>query len=192
MGLLKEQYFEALAEFHSKPRLRAGIYCVGVIFSVYLLFLQADRYELQLSDRSLRLATLGKATALLNQKQLPDLVRQETHIQKRLHNALWVASTSGVAQAKLNAQLRDLSESYGLQAIRVKSGEAVAVKGLENIWQIQANLTAQYREGELINFLHAIYTYPKSLTYEKFDVDRKSRRLAVIVTATFQLDKVDI
>ena len=186
---MKER-FEALVarlreEFDKSTVVRLGTWCIAGVLLLWFALTKGDAVALAHADYVSETRRLAAATGALDGGDWASRLEREQGVGGELEGLLWQADFEGHAQAELEEALTSIFEPLDLGRRRIRMGLSQPAPDLPGVWQVQAQVSAEYRTGAELAALHAVATYPRRLAVERFVITTNPRRIDVIVSAYF-------
>ena len=185
MNGLQAAWERARSELSANLRLRVGVWAVAFIVLFYTVLVQGDRVTAAYDEYAGGADRYARAERLRGQAQWSELLAAEQARNEQLGALFWEAETQGLAEASLQAALQELLKPLEFRNMRMQSGVSQPVPDVPDLWQIQAQVTAGYRQGAELQLLHKIATHPRKLVVNRLDLVPQNRRLLMIVSAYF-------
>ena len=185
MNGLQAAWERARSELSANLRLRVGVWAVALIVLFYTVLVQGDRVTAAYDEYAGGADRYARAERLRGQAQWSELLAAEQARNEQLGALFWEAETQGLAEASLQAALQELLKPLEFRNMRMQSGVSQPVPDVPDLWQIQAQVTAGYRQGAELQLLHKIATHPRKLVVNRLDLVPQNRRLLMIVSAYF-------
>lgn len=186
---MKER-FEALVarvqeELEKSTVVRLGAWGIAGVLLLWFALTRGDAVALAHADYVSEARRLATATGALDGGDWASRLAREQAVGGELEGMLWQADFEGHAQAELEEALTSIFEPLDLGRRRIRMGVSQPAPDLPGVWQVQAQVSAEYRTGAELAALHAVATYPRRLAVERFVITTNPRRIDVIVSAYF-------
>lgn len=178
-----------LIELRRNTRLRIGL---GLIVAILLSYasLWLNDYEKQLkNDYQSVISHLNRLQAIASQTQWDRRAAQVHQLRTQLEAQLWRANSKGLAQATFQEWLNTRIKQVQFEGnVRLKVDVAREVSQYPHLWQVTAQLEANFEPKKLNALLLAIAKNPKWIVTERLDIrqTRSHAQFILIVTAYFQ------
>ncbi len=182
--------FEALVarvreELEKSTVVRLGAWGIAGVMLLWFALTRGDAVALAHADYVSEARRLNTATGALDDGDWASRLERERALGAELDGMLWQADFEGHAQAELEEALTSIFEPLDLGRRRIRMGVSQPAPDLPGVWQVQAQVNAEYRSGAELAALHAVATYPRRLAVERFVITTNPRRIDVIVSAYF-------
>ena len=178
-------FTRAVAELAANPRLRAGAWAVAAILLVHGLLLQSDRLGAAHDAYAASASRLTRAQGLTNDADWTALLAAEQARAAALTERFWQAETPGLAQARLQAALTEITGDLPFRNPIVQAGISRPVPEAPGVWQAQAQFSGLAGEGAELEVIRAIAKWPRKLVIDRLQVRRRDARLTVLLSAYF-------
>ena len=178
-------FTRAVAELAANPRLRAGAWAVAAILLVHGLLLQSDRLGAAHDAYAASASRLTRAQGLTNDADWTALLAAEQARAAALTERFWQAETPGLAQARLQAALTEITGDLSFRNPIVQAGISRPVPEAPGLWQAQAQFSGLAGEGAELEVIRAIAKWPRKLVIDRLQVRRRDARLTVLLSAYF-------
>ncbi len=185
MNAFAEAFARLRAELAANTRLRAGAWTVAAILAGYGLLVQSDRVEAAYTTYMGDADRLARAQDLLTREDLPALLEAERARDATLTERFWHAETQGLAQARLQAAVSEITADLKFRNPRLQSGAILPVDYAPGLWRVQAQFSGIYEPGSELLALHALATHPRKIVVDRLDLRRRDRRMTLLVSAWF-------
>lgn len=186
---MKERFEALLArlrgELEKSAVVRLGAWGIAGIVLLWFALTRGDAVALAHADYVSEARRLDAATGALDGGDWASRLERERRVGGQLEGMLWQADFEGHAQAELEEALTGIFEPLDLGRMRIRMGVSQPAPDLPGVWQVQAQVNAEYRSGAELAALHAVATYPRRLAVERFVITTNPRRINVIVSAYF-------
>lgn len=156
-------------EWRSNPRLRWGVAAVAVIAALYLMLVLADwRRDLhaQYQQRTLQ---LYKMAALAGQEQWSVRAQSAQNLEKSLQAEIPRAATIGLAQAEVQATIRQLLNAFG-PTLSSDARPPVQVRARPGLWRIPVTIRGLVGRAQLMEILRRIESSDRLLVIDDFQL----------------------
>lgn len=156
-------------EWRSNPRLRWGVAVVGVIAALYLLLVLVDwRRDLhqQYQQRTLQ---LYKMAALAGQEQWSVRAQTALNLEKSLQAEIPRAATIGLAQAEVQATIRQLLNAFG-PTLASDARPPVQVRARPGLWRIPVTIRGLVGQAQLMEILRRIESSDRLVVIDDFQL----------------------
>lgn len=173
------------AELEKSTVVRLGAWGIGGVLLLWFALTRGDAVALAHADYVSEARRLDAATGALDGGDWASRLERERRVGGELEGMLWKADFEGHAQAELEEALTGIFEPLDLGRMRIRMGVSQPVPNLPGVWQVQAQVNAEFRTGAELAALHAVATYPRKLAVERFVITTNPRRIDVIVSAYF-------
>jgi len=178
-------FTRAVAELAANPRLRAGAWAVAAILLVHGLLLQSDRLGAAHDAYAASASRLTRAQGLTNDADWTALLAAEQARAAALTERFWQAETPGLAQARLQAALTEITGDLPFRNPIVQAGISRPVPEAPGLWQAQAQFSGLAGDGAELEVIRAIAKWPRKLVIDRLQVRRRDARLTVLLSAYF-------
>ena len=178
-------FTRAGAELAANPRLRAGAWAVAAILLVHGLLLQSDRLRAAHDAYAASASRLSRAQGLTNDADWAALLAAEQARATALTERFWQAETPGLAQARLQAALTEITGDLPFRNPIVQAGISRPVPEAPGLWQAQAQFSGLAGDGAELEVIRAIAKWPRKLVIDRLQVRRRDARLTVLLSAYF-------
>jgi hypothetical protein len=156
-------------EWRSNPRLRWGVAVVAVIAALYLLLVLVDwRRELhqQYQQRTLQ---LYKMAALAGQEQWSVRAQTALNLEKSLQAEIPRAATIGLAQAEVQATIRQVLNAFG-PTLTSDARPPVQVRARPGLWRIPVTIRGLVGQAQLMEILRRIESSDRLVVIDDFQL----------------------
>ncbi|MDM8547259.1 hypothetical protein QUF61_12250 [Candidatus Venteria ishoeyi] len=179
---------ELLEELRNNTRLRLGIWLILAILLLYgLLKLGKVQQTLQTeyqqaAQQHIQLQDIHEQTFWLER------AKQARALRVEVEDKLWQSASKGLAQADLQAWLNRWIKISKLSKPKLNVESAFVLPEQSNIWQVSAQLNAEFDAKALQLLLNKIAENPQWLVVERLDIQNNQRkpRFKLSVKAFFQ------
>ena len=172
-------------ELEKSTVVRLGAWGIAGVLLLWFALTRGDAVALAHADYVSEARRLAAATGALDGSDWASRLTREQAVGGELEGMLWQADFEGHAQAELEEALTSIFEPLDLGRRRIRIGVSQPAPDLPGVWQVQAQVNAEYRTGAELTALHAVATYPRRLAVERFVLTTNPRRIDVIVSAYF-------
>jgi hypothetical protein len=156
-------------EWRSNPRLRWGVAAVAVIAALYLMLVLADwRRELHLQYQQ-RTLQLYKMAALAGQEQWSVRAQAAQNLERSLQAEIPRAATIGLAQAEVQATIRQLLNAFG-PTLASDARPPVPVRGRPGLWRIPVTIRGLVGQAQLMEILRRIESSDRLVVIDDFQL----------------------
>jgi hypothetical protein len=169
-------------EWRSNPRLRLGVAVVAAIGALYLLLVLVDwRRELhaQYQQRTLQ---LYKMAALAGQEQWSVRAQNAQNLQKSLQAEIPRAASIGLAQAEVQATIRQLLNAFGPN-LASESRPPTQVRAQPGLWRIPVTIRGLVGQAQLMEILRRIEGSDRLVVIDDFQLAFVQGRPNITLTA---------
>ncbi len=181
-----ELFAQLTNELRQNPRLRIGL---GIIVALLLTYglSRLHVYEKQLQQNYQEVTgRWQQLKEVAGQTQWANHAQQAVVLREQLEQQLWQANTKGMAQAVLQTWLQEEIFFAQIKDAGLKMQTTLSVPKYPNLWQISAELQADFEPKTLQKLLLAIEGYEKLTVVERLEIRYASRsRMTLGVTAYF-------
>lgn len=156
-------------EWRSNARLRLGVAAVAVIAALYLLLVLVDwRRDLhqQYQQRTLQ---LYKMAALAGQEQWSLRAQTAQNLEKSLQAEIPRAATIGLAQAEVQATIRQVLNAFGPK-LSSDARPPVQVRGQSGLWRIPVTIRGLVGQAQLMEILRRIESSDRLVVIDDFQL----------------------
>lgn len=191
-------------ELAAKPVLRAGVWLiVAIVLFYFIADVQSARLSTVGSDYAVTADRLSRSRALLERSDWNERVDAARATEETLAAGFWRAENPGLAQARLRTELTALMEQHDVERLRIKLGLSQPVDdvprrpGAGELWQIQAQVTAQAPRRRILGVVHAVASHPDKLVEEQLNIIRPrtdtwgNTRFDLLLSAYFLIGEPD-
>ena len=169
-------------EWRSNPRLRWGVAAIAAIMFVYLLVVLADwRRDLheQYQQRTLQ---LYKMAALAGQEQWAVRAQAATNLRKSLQAEIPSAATIGLAQAEVQATVRQILNAFGPK-MSSESRPPAQVPTQQGVWRVPVTIRGLLTQAQLMEILRRIESSDRLFVIDEFQLGFVQGQPNVTLTA---------
>lgn len=160
---------QAREEWRSNPRLRWGVAVVGAIVFVYLLLLLVD-WRRDLHDQyQQRTQQLYKMAALAGQEHWSGRALAAQNLQRSLQAEIPRAATIGLAQAEVQATVRQILNAFGPKM----SSDAKApaqVQSQPGLWRVPVTIRGMTSQTQLMEILRRVESSDRLIVIDEFQL----------------------
>ena len=128
---------------------------------------------------------MARAQGLLNDADWTALLAVEQARATALTERFWQAETPGLAQARLQAALTEITGDLPFRNPIVQAGISRPVPEVPGLWQAQAQFSGLAGDGAELEVIRAIAQWPRKLVIDRLQVRRRDARLTVLLSAYF-------
>lgn len=156
-------------EWRSNARLRLGVAAVAVIAALYLLLVLVDwRRDLhqQYQQRTLQ---LYKMAALAGQEQWSLRAQTAQNLEKSLQAEIPRAATIGLAQAEVQATIRQVLNAFGPK-LSSDARPPVQVRAQPGLWRIPVTIRGLVGQAQLMEILRRIESSDRLVVIDDFQL----------------------
>ena len=156
-------------EWRTNPRLRWGVAVVAVIAALYLLLVLVDwRRDLhaQYQQRTLQ---LYKMAALADQEQWSVRAQTAQNLEKSLQAEIPRAATIGLAQAEVQATIRQVLNAFGPK-LSSDARPPVQVRTQPGLWRIPVTIRGLVGQAQLMEILRRIESSDRLVVIDDFQL----------------------
>lgn len=175
----------ARRELAANPRLRAGAWAVAAILLVHGLLVQSDRLAAAHGAYAASASQLMRTQGLATDADWPLLLAAEQTRADALQERFWQAETPGLAQARLQAALTEITGGLAFRNPIVQAGISRPVPEVPGLWQAQAQFSGLAEAGAELEVIRAIAQWPRKLVIDQLHVRARDARLTVLLSAYF-------
>ena len=172
-------------ELAANPRLRAGAWAIAGILMLQGLLMQGDRVEAAYAAYAASASQLARAEGLTRDADWPGLLAAEQARAAALAERAWQAESPGLAQARLQAAVTEITEGLEFRNPIVQAGISRPVPEVDGLWQAQAQFSGIAGPGAELEVIRAIAKWPRKLVIDRLHVRRRDSRLTVLLSAYF-------
>ena len=172
-------------ELAANPRLRAGAWAIAGILILQGLLMQGDRVEAAYAAYAASASQLARAEGLTQDADWPGLLAAERARAAALAERAWQAESPGLAQARLQAAVTEITEGLEFRNPIVQAGISRPVPEVDGLWQAQAQFSGIASPGAELEVIRAIAKWPRKLVIDRLHVRRRDSRLTVLLSAYF-------
>jgi Type II secretion system (T2SS), protein M subtype b len=169
-------------EWRSNPRLRWGVAAVAVIAALYLLLVLVDwRRDLhqQYQQRTLQ---LYKMAALAGQEQWSVRAQTAQNLEKSLQAEIPRAATIGLAQAEVQASIRQVLNAFGPK-LSSDARPPVQVRAQPGLWRIPVTIRGLVGQAQLMEILRRIESSDRLVVIDDFQIGFAQGQPNITLTA---------
>lgn len=163
---------QALLEWRANRRLRlAALLALAVAGGHVLTLMSEDRGRFAEEYRR-EAALLERLVEASRDEAWPSRAEEAEARLASLRQSVPEMSSSGFAQAELQAWLATLAAQSGLRAPRIRVETSIDVPGQPQFWQVLARLDAEGTESALAPFLGTLAAARPWIQADQFDIQR--------------------
>lgn len=169
-------------EWRSNPRLRWGVAVVAVIAALYLFMVLVDwRRDLheQYQQRTLQ---LYKMAALAGQEQWSVRAQSAQNLEKSLQAEIPRAATIGLAQAEVQATIRQVLNAFGPK-LSSDARPPVQVRSQPGVWRIPVTIRGLVGQAQLMEILRRIESSDRLVVIDDFQLGFAQSEPNITLTA---------
>ena len=154
-------------EWAGNARLRWGVAAAAAIAFVYLCLLLVDwRRELH-AEYQQRTVQVYKMTALAGQQQWLARAQAAQAVEKALQAEIPQAATIGLAQAEVQAMVRQLLNSFG-RKLSSDARPPAEVAGQPGLWRIPVTMRGVTSQGQMLEILRMLENSERLVVVDEF------------------------
>ncbi len=149
-----------IRQMRENPRLRLGIYAVGIILLWYIILALGSRVQTIHTQYISTAEAYARVLRVAAQNQWPRRERQARSSRVQWRSLLWRANSPGLAQAEFQQWLIHLSPQSGTRpGVQAQTSPAVAVPGQPGLWVVTGKLQAKFSTETLVDLLKKIESH---------------------------------
>lgn len=156
-------------EWRSNQRLRRGVAVVAAIAALYLLLVLLDWRRSLHEEYQQRTLQLYKMAALAGQEQWSLRAQAAQNLEKSLQAGIPRAASIGVAQAEVQATIRQLLNAFGPK-LASESRPPVEMRGQPGLWRIPVTLRGVVGQAQLMEILRRIESSDRLIVIDDFQL----------------------
>lgn len=178
-----------VTEWRGSARLRLGAWAILGILLFYAFLVLADARAAWRTGLEREVDRLGKVRSLVGQDVWFERAQAAAAARAQLEGEIPVARTAGLAQAAMQARMRELTGAFGA-AVTVDVAGASPVAGQDGLVQVPATLTAPTLGlARSLQLVQSIESQPQLLVIDSLTLDnRDPARLNATVRGFFRID----
>ncbi len=182
----KLDWQQQVAEIKENHRLRMGIW--GILFTslLYACLVMSDLVTEQKNEFAQSSEQLMRLKALQSKNPWAERLKSEVALSERLKAKLWQAETTGLAQAKLQSEIQELTKESGLRNVRLKLGSVQEVADAKGVWRVQIEINAKFNAESVEQLMIDLESLKNSVVVESFFIAAKrGDRINLLLSAYF-------
>jgi hypothetical protein len=179
-----------LEDIRENARLRLGIWLASGIVLLYLVLVVSDLRAATREQSGQLAARLARLERVADQGDWQAYAEEARARLVNLEQGLWNSSSRGLAQAEFESWVLGRAEESGLQRLKARTENPVAVDEMSGFWMVSTELEADFKPGPLYLFLRRVETNAELVVVSRLDAagGRRSSRASMTLRAYYRID----
>lgn len=172
-----------LEEWRGNRRLRLAALVIVLVGGVHVALLASERRAPKIEEYRRDAALVERLREASAESAWPERADQAAQRLASLHEDLPVVTSTGLAQAELQAWLAQQAQGAELGEPTVRVETTLEVPGHPGLWQVLARLDATVPEGRLGPFLRSVSAGLPWVQTERLEVNTTRTGQRLVLTA---------
>lgn len=174
-------------ELRANPRLRAGVIAIATILAVYIVLALFD-WRAAVADRYVdKRDQLWRMQAVAGEDHWLDRAAAAKAARDHLAAEIPFAKTVGLAQAAVQAQVRELADASGTST-RIQPEAPTRVDGWDELYRVPVVLSGTFEPAALLQLVRRVESGNNLVTIESLAfMNRQSKTAAVTLVFFYRI-----
>jgi hypothetical protein len=157
-------------ELETNPRIRFGLFGIGVIFALILIMNLQDYSQTRQDFLLGQTFDLDDARSIESEEYWRAELEELKKIDQDLRKSLWTGSSENRVKISAQSRLLEMSNNAGLSKLDVKASDFQEVTSMNNHYRLQLLLRGRYKEGVFADFLKELESHRPRFVVDSVDI----------------------
>ena len=157
-------------ELETNPRVRYGLFVIGVIFALMLIMNLRDYSQIRQDFLLGQKFDLDDARSIESEEYWRAELEELKKIDQDLRKSLWSGSSENRVKISAQSRLLEISNNAGLFNLDVKASEFQEITSLNKHYRLQLLLRGKFQEGDFADFLKELESHRPRFVVDSVDI----------------------